>query len=209
MMAMGADLGQRRSKSRSCAKKMLVLVEGASERKYFEYFRGRSSDLKIIPVEVKRSGLEQIIEECRYRIKEYRIEGVEDKAAAVFDVDCFTEEDIKSSIDKVPEHDVSLYVSNPSFEYWLILHFRDFNKYTTQKDMEDELSLLLGQKYAKSEGISGVITDEKINEAILRASKIISPDRAGPIICKKILPSTTVHLLVHEILSIADSKCLR
>ena len=206
---MGVKLGNRKSKPRRCAKKMLLLVEGASEETYFCYFRGRSPDLKVIPVEVKRSSLGQMLEECRYRVKDYEIEGVKDKVAMVFDVDCFAADDIEASSCQASEQGIDLYASNPSFEYWLILHFKDFNKYATEKETRDELSVLLGRKYSKSEGISSVITDQKINEAIIRASKIIPLDKANPVTCKKYLPSTTVHSLVNEILETINEKNLR
>jgi len=206
---MGVKLGNRKSKPRRCAKKMLLLVEGASEETYFRYFRGRSPDLRVIPVEIKRSSLDQMLEECRYRVKDYEIEGVKDKVAVVFDVDCFATDDIETSSGRASEQGIDLYASNPSFEYWLILHFKDFNKYATQKELGDELSVLLGQKYSKSDGISGVITDQKINEAIIRASKIIPLDKADPVACKKHLPSTTVHSLVNEMLEAINEKNLR
>jgi len=128
---------------------MLLLVEGASEETYFRYFRGRSPDLRVIPVEIKRSSLSQMLEECRHRVKDYEIEGVKDQVAVIFDVDCFNADDIKASSGRASEQGIDLYASNPSFEYWLILHFKDFNKYATQKEMGDELSVLLGRKYSK------------------------------------------------------------
>jgi len=203
---MGADLGHRKSKRRHCAKKILILVEGMSEDTYFRYFKGRSPDLKIIPVEVKRSGLDQILKECQYRIRDYKIEGVEDKVAAVFDVDCFTGEEIEPSIYMASEHGIDLYVSNPSFEYWLILHFREYNKHASQKDMEDELSALLEKKYIKSEGITSVINDQIISGAIVRASKTIPLGNIDPMFCKNHPPSTTVHSLVREIMDIIQNK---
>lgn len=203
---MGADLGFRKSKRRQCAKKMLILVEGASEETYFRYFRGRSPDFKIIPVEVKRSGLDQILEECQYRIKDYKIEGVNDRVVAIFDADCFTADEIESSANKASKQGIELYVSNPSFEYWLILHFKDYNKYASSKDMEGELSMLLGKEYVKSEGISSTLTDQKINNAIVRASKAIPFGNADPLFCKEHLPSTTVHSLVREILDIIQKN---
>jgi len=206
---MGVKLGNRKSRPRRCAKKMLLLVEGASEETYFRYFRGRSPDLKVIPIEIKRSSLGQMLEECRYRVKDYEIEGVKDKVAVVFDVDCFAADEIEISSARASEQGIDLYASNPSFEYWLILHFRDFNKYASQKEMENELSLLLGRKYSKSDGISGVITEQRINEAIVRASKIIPLGEVDPTTCKGRLPSTTVHALVDEILRATNDTSLR
>ncbi|MCL2509799.1 MAG: RloB family protein [Methanomassiliicoccaceae archaeon] len=206
---MGVKLGSRKSKPRRCAKKVLLLVEGASEETYFRYFRGRSPDLRVIPVETKRSSLAQMLEECQYRVKDYEIEGVKDKVAVVFDVDCFTAEDIEISSDRAIEQGIDLYASNPSFEFWLILHFKEYNKYVTQKEMGDELSVLLGRRYSKSEGIMSILNEQKIKDAIIRASKIIPFDKADPVTCKDHSPSTTVHSLVNEILEAINEKNLR
>ena len=96
------------------------------------------------------------------------------------------------------ENSIDIYISNPSFEFWLLLHFEDDKITYIQRDLENKLGKHLGTRYVKSVGINEWIDDEDVKKALFR-SKNLLPD-GDPIQCAKTSPSTCVHLLIEKLI---------
>ncbi len=127
------------------------------------------------------------------RMKEYGIDPKADSVFAVFDADVNDVDNIEKAIKM--SQDVHLCLTNPCFEYWLILHFKDERRYVSEDTMEAELSVFLGHRYVKSSGLGRELTEDRISAAIERASKILSKDDDA-MKCKNTAPSTMMHGLV-------------
>ena len=125
----------RRPPSRNTARKILIACEGSkTEPGYFESIRQdlRSSILEIIILPPKgKTDPYSIIERAIEKRKEMRsdcrwLEG--DTAWAVFDGDEHIEKSIanwRSAIDRAKSQKIQLAITNPSFELWYLIHFRD------------------------------------------------------------------------------------
>jgi hypothetical protein len=88
--------------------------------------------------------------------------------------------------------------SNEAFELWYVLHFEFLNTGIPRDDYIKKMTKLLGKKYQKN---SDTIYDELINKqatAIRNAEKLLaSYNYSTP---GQDNPSTTVHLLVKELI---------
>lgn len=119
-----------------------------------------------------------------------------DTVAVVIDVDERSKDEVNNIEKHCSKQNYRLFISNRSFEVWLIMHFRDITRPMNQEELEGILSECLGTKYKKTDGIRKKISTDDVNQAIIRASKRI-PKLDGSI--NKIFesnPSTTVHFLV-------------
>ena len=67
---------------------------------------------------------------------------------------------------------IDLFVSNPSFEVFLLMHFQDVKGRMSQDDMEDALSRHLGRRYDKAKGIR--IDEDMVRTDMGRADISIS-----------------------------------
>ena len=98
--------------------------------------------------------------------------------------------DFKQWCDK---RSVALFISNPSFEVWLLMHFEDVSSGMDQKDLEHALDRNLERKYKKSKGIHP--NKAMILEAVRRAESKI-PGNVDVLSYVLEHPGTTmVHLL--------------
>lgn len=92
-----------------------------------------------------------------------------------------------------------MYISNPSYEYWLCLHFEKPRGITAQDDLESQISKNLGRKYRKGEDLSRNITEDMVTQAISRASSVLRDEEDHIRRCLGTLPSTTLHILVKNL----------
>jgi hypothetical protein len=120
-----------------------------------------------------------------------------DEAWLVIDKDQWKDEQI-AELHRWSQEDpkYGLALSNPKFEYWLLLHFDDGSDVTSARICDDRLRHHLPH-YDKSLGVLKITTD-MINSAIQRAKRRNDPPCIDwPRTCG----STTVHILVEHILS--------
>lgn len=121
-----------------------------------------------------------------------------DEAWLVVDKDQWTEEQLDQLndwADKRPNYDLA--VSNPKFEYWLLLHFEGGTGIASPMDCKDRLKRHL-PGYVK--GIDArKITRDRIQEAIRRAKLRDNPPCAD---WPRVLGGTTVYKLVEKMLQV-------
>ena len=181
---------------------MLILTEGASEIEYFYRFRGRNRNIAVIPVQAKKHDSRNLVPYCASKVHEYGIDfGDGDTVSVVIDVDDRSADELRDIEAQCMKKGFRLYLSNRSFECWLILHFRKLTKPMNQDELEMILSECIGRKYKKSEGISKDIGDSDILSAIERAEELVNGDEDNSAVCYTMNPSTTVHRLVKIMIS--------
>ena len=190
----------RRIGGRSQSRTMLILTEGESEVRYFGMFKGRDHHVAIVPIVAKRHDSKNLVPFCVSKVLERGIDVDNgDTVSVVIDMDQRPPSEIKDIESQCMEHGFNLYLFNISFEYWLILHFSNWTRASTQDELEEELSKHLGCKYIKSEGINNKIETSSIDSAIRYAEARISDQSKRNEICSGLDPSTTVHFLVKDI----------
>ena len=184
------------------APRLFIFTEGKSEVLYFEMFRRRGMPVSVIPIQAGNTDVIGITEYC---LRELRLRGFGDvdgdRAAIVFDRDLNALESIRRARDIAGE--VMLFMSNPSFEYWLLLHFRDVTRAMTQREMEDMLGDLLGQRYSKGADLTRRLPDSGIRDAIGRAERGLPIGSCDIETCFDRTPSTMLHILVSELADLA------
>jgi len=194
----GTSLGRRRTGHRAPTKLMVIAVEGMSEKIYFERFRTPGSPITVRLHTSKDHTAEGMVERCIDLMERSGLEPGTDNVAAVFDADINTAEEIERAKEMALKHGVEIYVSNPSFEFWLLLHFEDNRVDYIQSDIEELLGKYTGTRYKKSEGINKHISDEDVKKAIDRSYGLLCSN--DPVACKNSLPSTCLHLLVEKLI---------
>ena len=181
--------------------RFFVFTEGVTEKNYINGFRKRGMRMSVIGIQAGNTDPVGIVKYCLNELRQRGFGDVKgDDAAVVFDLDRNTLDKISEAEDLAATSGIRLFMSNPSFEFWLLLHFKDYRKCEDQNTMETELSRRIGHKYAKGEDPSSLITEDMVNSAISRSESIL-PD-ADLEACWKKCPSSMLHKLVAEILSL-------
>lgn len=172
--------------------------DGASERRYFDDLRSIAKGKKIRSVDLGSSGEDKILAKCMTFIRDNRIElEGNDELAIVTDNDGrYTAAEAEEFGQKCEKHNIQLYISNTSFEVWLLMHYSEISRAYTQEELESALSKALGKKYSKSSGIP--LDEEKLKIAMQNAEKRL-PYGKGPGDCINISSSTMVHYLVSNL----------
>jgi hypothetical protein len=95
------------------------------------------------------------------------------------------------------QENIEVAYSNECFELWYLLHFNFYDTAVPRSDYYKKLTKLLGYDYAKNSDDMYVKLEDKQNQAIKRAQKLLAsyephyPESDNPV--------TTVHLLVEEL----------
>lgn len=194
--------GSRGRRTRSMAPRLFIFTEGKSEVMYFSMFRRRGMPISVIPIQAGNTDILGITEYC---LREPRLRGFGDvdgdRAAIVFDRDLNSLGSVDEARRKAGE--VNLFMSNPSFEYWLILHFRDVTRAMTQDEMEELLGDILGHTYSKGADITRRFSASGIREAVGRAEMRLPRDSCTVEACYGTTPSTMLHVLVSELVDVS------
>ena len=114
----------------------------------------------------------------------------------VMDVDKNRPEALKQFNDWCRRNNISLLISNPSFEVWLLMHFKNVASNMDQDDLENDLTAVLNRSYDKKKGIRPNRT--MISSAVDRAREKIPRD-ADPFEYVLTHPGNTMMPLLFEI----------
>ncbi len=185
------------------SRKMLILTEGQTEEYYFKkFFVKRNSPVKVIPIHVTDHSIVNAVEVCCKKGEAYSINiDNGDRLVIVLDVDLNPKEKIVETDDRLNDKGYKLHLSNPSFEYWLVLHFIDLYSFVTQEELEQLLSgkQCLNRKYEKGKDVCSHINEGLINEAVARGEKMSKGKVMDAKACVEKVPSTTMHILTKEL----------
>ncbi len=172
-------------------------VEGAkTETRYFALYKQFNSIININCIKKgNKSSPQSVLKQMIKYLKDNDIRET-DEAWLVVDVDKWQEDDLQKLYEwSKKKKNYGLAVSNPKFEYWLLLHFEDGKKAISANICKERL-----KKYAPDyeDNIDAKkFNQESINEAVNRARQQDTPPcndwprRKG----------TTVYRLVEKILS--------
>lgn len=171
----------------------VVVGEGASETLYFDIVSRIFPGVSVHTCDAKGGDLRSMRQAVS---REASRRGKNDRIAAVMDVDEKTPAQVREFEKWCQERGVDLYVSNPSFEAYLLMHYRNVPSSLTQKDLEEALSVSTGRRYDKGRGIP--VSEEAVMEAMRRAEA--SLPHTGTVEDVAMRPgTTTVHRLVRSI----------
>lgn len=179
----------RRAPARSYRKRFVIATEGQeTEPRYFSMFNSRYSTVQVVLLKSKRkTSPGQVLD----RLKKADI-GKNDKAWIVIDRDTWEEEELNQVFNVCKAQGYKMALSNPMFEYWLLLHFEDGHGVTTG-NVKTRLIIHL-PVFAKSH-----VEINKLKPGIEDAVKRAEQKDRPP--CDKWPPTTgtTVYRLVKEL----------
>lgn len=183
-------LGERRYK-----KLFVIATEGAkTEPQYFSIFNDQNSIVRVICLKGKnRSSPLQVLKRIKTCIEETSLRP-SDEAWVVIDKDNWAEEHLIILFDWSKKSErYGLAMTNPKFEYWLLLHFEDGYGVSNGKECSTRLKKYIPE-YDKSFD-PRIITKIMIDKAIGRAKKIDTPS------CEKwpLKTGSTVYRLIERI----------
>lgn len=129
-------LGERRYK-----KVFVLAVEGTvSEPLYFDIFNDRRTMIHVDCLKNRRGSAPQhVLQGMKEHLKRKGLKD-DDEAWLVVDKDAWTDEQLSKLYAWTKERpNRGLALSNPGFEYWLLLHFDDGTDITSQKKCDERL----------------------------------------------------------------------
>lgn len=178
-----------------------IICEGKeTETLYFKHFRTRNCLVDIVPISSKHKAAEHLVKHARALLSQsdyYPKDG--DQLWCVFDRDDNKDHELRTAVEYAEKHGYKIAYSNPSFEYWYLLHFEKRNGYL--KDCDAVIDILKSKGYLpgyeKSTDVF-VQLQEQQRAAIQRAK-----DRVAQLERDKVVivssdsnPATTVYTLV-------------
>lgn len=193
---------------------VLIVCEGEkTEAIYFQalrrYYRLRTVDVTVHaegggPLEVVRRAI-ALFEERKRSWKRTRAEPPYEEIWCVFDREASNEpHGFRDALQLAANHKIQLAISNPSFEYWYLLHFVETSRpFQDARDVERELcSAHYIPNYQKNKDYFAVLRD-RTNEAHDRAERLYvrHPDRESDPYPN---PSTLVYQLVAGMIIMAS-----
>ena len=191
---------RRRTNFREVRQRFLIICGG--EQTEPNYFRAFRTPKVVVTVQAIGKSPREVVEGARKRVWEEQRQGEEyDQVWCVFDRDEFPGGDFNAAIVAARRNGLRVAYSNEAFELWYLLHFLYLETAVHRRDYIGRLNTLLGHPYAKNSETMYAELEDRMMEAMRNAERLLAqyepPNPAND------NPSTTVHLLVGELLRYA------
>ncbi|MBF0109428.1 MAG: RloB domain-containing protein [Magnetococcales bacterium] len=190
-------LGERRYR-----RLFVIAVEGVkTEPRYFAIFNDQHSVIRVNCLKGSHdSAPPQVLKRMEDHLRQENLRST-DEAWLVVDKDQWTDEQLAQLHAWAQARDnYGFALSNPRFEYWLLLHFEDGTGITSSRNCNDRLKRHLPGYDKKID--TRKITHDRIDQAIRRSRLRDNPPCTD---WPRTLGSTTVYKLVENILQ-SDSQ---
>ena len=192
---MTATYLQRSIETKDERPRFLIVCEG--EKTEPNYFKALAAEFKLsVKVEVEGLGdnTDSLVERA------IMVRGEDDYAQAwcVFDRDSFPPHQFNRAIQLAENNGFRVAYSNEAFELWFILHFEYLQAGLLRGDYKKKLTRHLGKKYQKNSRTMFSDLNPFQSTAIRHATQLLL--HYSPHNPEQDNPSTTVHLLVQELL---------
>ena len=208
---------KRRRNIRKDAKLIIIISEGeCTEPYYFIKFNGelRYSGVRIKTPKVRQTDpislVKTAINIINKKRSDCRISQEDgDEIYCVYDVDDNSDEDLNSAKELAEKNGIKIFLSNPCFEIWFLLHFEQVNKGISREDLYEQLKKYV-KNYEKSSDVYHLLKDLQAN-AIANAERLNSMHEENGIslsvgACN---PSTQVFRMVKYFQSLREGTSYR
>lgn len=204
-MVRKVDQKKRGKVSRKTKKIILIGAEGKNqtERKYFKAFNQVQSEYKIMAGKGNNTDPVGVVEDLLKSAKQEELDLKDgDMLACFIDVDFKNgrDQELRAAMKLARQNNISVFLSNPCFEIWYLLHFRYSTKpYGSNEEVIKELGSYISD-YSKSKDVYDLI-ENKIDQALLNTKRLESYHlENGTNDRLKKLPSTEAYKLIEMIL---------
>ncbi len=190
---------RRKVQSREPRNIVLIVIEGETERRYFDALRQRDSNVEIIMVKPGPTDPIKLMDACIYHVKEKEMDLSQgDVAICVFDIDENPSERIMGAIDMAADAGIIMAISNPCFELWLALHFQEVHHKITRREAFDLVNNHIAN-YSKTGDYREILIPRR-QLAMARSEKLQKENTLqGPLDYSKTNPSSSMNLALKEI----------
>lgn len=193
------DFSHRKVGNRNPRNVAIVVTEGRTEKIFFNGLKQRMSNVEIKTPKTSPTDAVNLVNLCIFHIDDYGLNlDHGDVAICAFDIQGNVETKLIEAIDLANGHGITLALTNPCFELWYILHFRDLSHQINCHDAQTLLEEHI-ENYSKTTDYSRILKPKK-EQAVLRAERLWHShglgDRVRPI---QPNPSTSVHMAVKAI----------
>jgi len=164
--------------SRSYRKCFIISAEGKeTEKIYFNMFKSRNAtvDVQVVKKTNNKSAPQYILKEATRHVKKFGMRRG-DEVWVVIDRDSWPDAELDWIFEECCRLKYNLAVSNPKFEYWLLLHFEDAKGVNSPKKVTERLKKYL-PNYDKN-NLNVLKVKEGVHDAIKRAKLKDSPPTA-------------------------------
>jgi hypothetical protein len=188
----------RKVGSRKPRNVVLVVMEGETERRYFDGLKERDSNIRIVLVKPGPADPVHLVKACIQNMEERGIDVDDgDLAICVFDVDENPPGRIVQAAELARERGIMIALTNPCFEIWLALHYQEVHR---PVDRREACALIKKHypKYSKTGDLGPVLVHR---EAATRRSRNIM-DQVGASGIVDLIehdPSSSMHLVLEAI----------
>ena len=126
-----------------------IICEGAeTETLYFKHFRARNCLVDIVPLESKHKAAEHLVKHAKSLVSQLEYFPKDgDQIWCVFDQDANSNKELERAAQYAEKQGYKIAYSNPSFEYWYLLHFEKHNGYI--RDSAAVIDILKSKGYLK------------------------------------------------------------
>lgn len=194
-------IGDRRPKN-----VMLIIAEGKTEKIYFEGLKERNTNVEVKIPNTTPTDASNLVDLCKYHMKKNELDlSGGDVAICVMDVLGNDPKNLDEAIFEAKRVGITVALSNPCFELWFLLHYREINH---RIDCSEAIKLLHKyiSGYNKTKDYSDILKPH-INEAVKRAKYLQgNTDDCLPQSIIEKNPSTDVHIIVSRLASLAQRE---
>lgn len=171
-----------------------------TETLYFKHFRTRNCLVDIVPISSKHKAAEHLVKHARSLISQadyYPKDG--DQLWCVFDRDDNKNHELQAAVVYAEKYGYKIAYSNPSFEYWYLIHFEKRNGYL--KDCDAVIDILKSKGYLpiydKSTDVFAVLQEHQ-QTAVQWAKERVAQLEQDKVVMLSTdsNPATTVYALV-------------
>ena len=163
------QLSKRTGKNRQLSMSALIICEGVTEYDYLHEFRKKYN---LTAMKIYQSDNPQPIKIIEYAKNKNAINVQYEKVFCVFDVDDNSQLQLNQAQKDGKVNNMHLIISNPCFEYWLLLHFEYTTGFLTVKNAKDKLKKHIDD-YNKTSVVNyNLLNKDKLLNAVENAQKI-------------------------------------
>lgn len=185
-----------------------IFCEGETERNYFAQLKAveRIKGMQIRPVICEDKNIVGIVKYSINHLKHNRYFLKGDSVVYVFDRDKNTNEDFEEAKKMVKNPNIQLILSNPCFEFWILLHFELYYEPVYPQLLKVKLQKHMGS-YKKNDPNIYNNTKDKIETAKEYSKKVYQMhiDENRQILCEESNPSTMLFQLIELIQQYKDN----
>jgi len=184
-----------------------IFCEGETEKYYFQKLKAVERIGRVNVKSTRRNDSVNIVKYATNFTKHNNDFSKGDAVFCVFDRDNNTNKQLKEAKREAERHGIKIIFSNPSFEFWLLIHYQLHTTSCENNEISTKLKKFIPD-YRKADPEIYLITKDKIEAAITNSQNIIEMCRKRHVelISRESNPVTLVNDLIYILNNFKNHK---